>query len=466
MNRTPPSGPTSRGSSFDEPSSNDGRPRFLADAWEPYPPAESGWLDVSQWKLQLGRDVVVCGRLCIDGDRWFLESAGHSVPLIVPDSATWLRPQRSPASFEKGLLREGDLLAVRPDGVAGYEGADANSALIARQVLLLAPGDSNPLPRASSFDVPRSRQWQDFMSEVRAFFLEQDFIEAATPTLVPSPGTEPFLDPFTTEWSIGSRSVVLHLPTSPEFHLKKLLCRGWTRVFEFKPCFRNGEIGPSHQPEFWMLEWYRAYSNLDAIADDVAALLRRLARAFAIEAPPLERKSMTDLFREAFVDFELRASTTREELMALARREGIATAPDDSFDDVFFRLFLERIEPELGKSGPLLVRGYPPSQAALSRIGPDGFADRFEVYWNGLELANAFHELNDPLENEARFREDAKRKKELGKPAVPIDENLVAHVRHGLPPSGGIALGLERLFMALTGLNDIADARAFPMNLR
>ena len=117
----------------------------------------------------------------------------------------------------------------------------------------------------------------------------------------------------------------------------------------------------------------------------------------------------------------------------------------------------------MGENGPLLVSNYPPSQAALSRLGADGFAERFEVYWNGLELANAFHELNDPAENERRFAEDAALKVALGKPRVPRDENLMRALKRGLPPSGGIALGVDRLFMAMFGIKEIAETRAFPL---
>jgi lysyl-tRNA synthetase class 2 len=215
-----------------------------------------------------------------------------------------------------------------------------------------------------------------------------------------------------------------------------------------------------------MLEWYRAYSNLDAIADDVDQLLQSIAQQFELQVLPLKRTTIAQLFADAFPGFTLTPSTTRDELAKLASTHKIAVGPDDSFDDVFFRLFLEKIESKLGHEGPLLVSHYPPSQAALSRIGAHGFAERFEVYWNGLELANAFHELNDPLENEKRFAQDAAAKASLGKPPVPRDENLVRALKKGMPPSGGIALGVDRLFMALFGISEIAETRAFPLTRR
>ena len=361
----------------------------------------------------------------------------------------WAKPQKPGAPLPSEVLHAGDLVALAIDA----EG-------VAASVLLLAPARRERQP--SKFSVERSRQWADFLQAVRDHFKTGGFIEAQTPTLVPSPGTEPFLDPFSTDWNYGSERTKLYLPTSPEFHLKKMLAQGWTRVFEMKPCFRNGERGEHHQPEFLMLEWYRAYDDLDSIADDVEELLASVGRRFGREIPKLQRTTMAGLFGQAFPGFTLTATTSRDELRSLARANGVETRDSDTWDEVFFRLFLEKIEAGLGQEGPLLVRGYPPSQAALSRIGDDGFADRFEVYWKGLELANAFHELNDPDENRARFADDADKKKALGKDPVPVDEGLLRALDAGLPPSGGIALGVDRLFMALFGIEDIGETRAFP----
>jgi lysyl-tRNA synthetase class 2 len=408
-----------------------------------YPPARAGWSDARSFS----GDGWVAGRVVQSGQQWKIESGGGSLeisfdaPLIAGDLAAF--------NISQGRASEVVLLTPAPESSAG---ADANSA---------TKDDESP-----GFSIARSEQWALYLSALRLFFLGRGFIEAQTPTLVPSPGTEPFLDPFSTEWFVGSHRENLYLPTSPEFHLKQMLVRGWTKIFEMKPCFRNGEIGEHHQPEFLMLEWYRAYNTLEAIADDVDALLQTVARQFSVAVPKLKRTTIAELFANAFPGFHLQPQTTRDELAALAAREKIAVSNNDSFDDVFFRLFLERIESKLGVDGPLLVSDYPPSQAALSRIGPNGFAERFEVYWNGLELANAFHELNDPAENEKRFGQDAVTKAALGKPPVPRDENLIRALKKGMPPSGGIALGVDRLFMAMFGIKSIAETRAFPLTRR
>jgi lysyl-tRNA synthetase class 2 len=427
------------------------RDEFLLQVWAPFPSADDGWIDVATF-LNEGEGLV-CGRLSGGADRWQLESGGAKTSLRFSGSCTWLKPQgKGDVEFRSELLAPGDLVCVQ------LSAAEASACL-----LLVPTGKEWNLK--SNFSVQRSEKWTSFTQVVRGFFQERGFIEAQTPTLVPSPGTEPFLDPFTTDWEVGSQCTPLFLPTSPEFHLKKMLAAGWTQVFELKSCFRNGEIGAHHQPEFTMLEWYRAYANLDSIAADAAALIAECAESLcpALSVPGLKKTTMAELFAKVFGGFKLRPTTSREELLALAEKAQVRIDVSDTWDEVFFRLFLEKIEPWLGSDGPLLVRGYPPSQAALSRIGEDGFADRFEIYWRGLELANAFHELNDPVENRKRFEQDAAGKIALRKKPVPVDEELLKALDYGLPPSGGIALGLDRLFMALFEIDSIEETRAFPL---
>lgn len=432
------------------------REKFLSEIWRKFPSAERGAIDVARFLKLPGDDDSICnvgGRLREVNGAWVLDSAAGAFEFQFADECEW-RSERAP--FDVGVLRAGDLVCLEIS-------AKLRSAVSCQ---LLVPTRS-PFALDSRFDYERSRQWADFLFEVRSFFRGREFIEARTPTLVPSPGTEPFLDPFSTLWESGGERRRLFLPTSPEFHLKKLLSAGWTRVFELKTCFRNGEHGGHHQPEFSMLEWYRAYSDLESIAGDVADLIEWLSGKLDLPVRPrLVRTTMREVFARAFPGFELSSGTTRDELRALAARAQVRLADSDTWDEIFFRIFLEKIEGSIADlmvtDGPVLIHGYPPSQAALARIGADGFADRFEVYWRGFELANAFHELNDSVENEARFAEDAAKKHDLGKPAVPLDEGFLAALRFGLPPSGGIALGLDRLFMALFEIDQIAATRAFP----
>ena len=429
---------------------------FLERHWRPYPAAESAWVAVDEFNRAPSETGVVCGRILSwnDEDQCRLGAGGGELEFELSQGTRWTQPAKDSPS-PHAVLDIGDVVAIEIER--------RSQTWFAVSVSLLAPG-LGPRPTRPAISVERSSEWMLFLAGVRGFFARRGFTEVLTPTLVPSPGTEPFLDPFSTECEYAGKSLSLYLPTSPEFHLKKMLVAGWTKIFEIKTCFRNGEAGAHHQPEFQMLEWYRAYSDLDAIADDTESLIAEVAKALRSELalPRLERVTMAELFAREFKGFVLRPDTSRDELAALAAREGIRFENSDTWDEIFFRLFLERIEEKLGVSGPVLVRGYPPSQAALARIAPDGFADRFEIYWRGLEIANAFHELNDPDENVARFRDDALKKRALGKPPVPVDEELIASLRHGLPPSGGIALGLERLFMAILGIDAIAETRAFP----
>lgn len=434
---------------------------YLASHWLRYPCVDSTIIDCAE-ALGSSGAVRVGGRLEFATSDWSLASGGARLPVSFSD-AVWSREASlaEPPPFHPAVLRPGDLVALA--------GRSENGVFRAKEVALLFAAEDRSWKHASAsgpfhlnWTPSDAKRWAAFTSAVRDFFKVRGFIEARTPTLVRSPGTEPFLEPFVTRTVFGARAEDCYLPTSPEFHLKKLLVAGFTRVFELKDCFRNNEGGGHHQPEFLMLEWYRAFSNLDAIAADCDDLLGAAAEGVGAERPgPLTRTTMSDLFVE-HLGFNLGPTTSKEELRRLARAQSVVTGPDDSWDEIFFRLFLTKIEPRLQSGGPWLVKGYPPSQAALARIGSDGWADRFEIYWKGVEIANAFHELNDPDANVERFRKDASERAAQGKPPVPRDEELVSAFYRGLPPSGGIALGMDRLFMALTGVPKIEDTRAFP----
>jgi lysyl-tRNA synthetase class 2 len=255
------------------------------------------------------------------------------------------------------------------------------------------------------------------------------------------------------------------LPTSPEISLKKMLAGGYEKIFEIRPCFRNGEITDTHQPEFFMLEWYRAYSDLERIKQDVLRLIEfvtEIEMTQKHEALRFETKTMAQLFDE-ILDFKLTPTTPAEELAALAERLGLSTRGYELWDDLFYLIFVDQIEPRIQSEHPVFVEKYPPSQAALARLTDDGWGDRFELYWKGLEIANAFHELNDPKIQWARFQEDLAKKRQLGKETPMLDEDFMQALRSGMPPSGGIALGLERLFMASRGLAQIQNLKVFPM---
>ena len=293
---------------------------------------------------------------------------------------------------------------------------------------------------------------------IRAFFDARDFLETRTPIRVPCPGLEPHIKPF----ELTARGF---LHTSPEFAMKRLLVGGMERIFQIATVFRDEPRAPTHLAEFSMLEWYRAYEDEHAIMADTEQLVGELAARLAAPelgidfTPPWPRLSVRELFRtHAGVD-----PVPGADLAAACARAGVATAPDDGWDDLYFRLWLERIEPKLPADRPVFVTRYPASQAALAVVDQDAdgtpWARRFEVYAGGVELANAFYELTDPDVQRRRFEDDlALRARVHGGtfPNVPIDEGFLGALAEGLPPSAGIALGVDRLVMLLAGEKDIA----------
>jgi lysyl-tRNA synthetase class 2 len=309
---------------------------------------------------------------------------------------------------------------------------------------------------------PHAARFTAFVNRVRDFFVTQGLNEVITPSLVRCPGLEPSLEPFQTQAVRGRATRTVYLPTSPEVHLKKALATGWSDIFEIKSCFRRGEFSTQHDNEFFMLEWYRGFAGLELIEADLRALLQTLAEEGWIDggAKTVTETDFATLFRRHF-DFELKPSTDATELAGLCSRLAVHTTPDDSFNDLFHRLLVDRLEAEIAALGPALVKRFPPSQAALAKLDADGWADRFEFYWGGLEIANAFNEVNDPDEQSRRWTGEQQERARLGTSAVPQDPELIRALRRGMPPTGGIALGLERLYMACARVTDIRELRLF-----
>ena len=340
------------------------------------------------------------------------------------------------------ILHEGDLVCLLPNN----------------KVMLLAPNLTQR--KSNSCRWATYKQWQGFLSEVRRVFVAKTFIEVRTPTLVSCPGTEPSLEVFETEFQNGSERKKFFLPTSPELNLKKLLAEGAEKIFELAPVFRNGESTDRHLPEFIMLEWYRAFANLAKIKMDVLDLIDSAASHLQAAKPAgVLTFSVSQLFKEK-CGFDLRPETSVDELKELALRLGVDVKSAQSIDDYFYLIFMEKIEYTWPADHIVFVEKYPPYQAALARVGSDGWAERFEVYWKGYELGNAFHELNDPTVQRLRAEDDLAKKAQSGKKPVLLDGNFFTALEFGMPPSAGIAVGLERLYMALTDLNDISALRA------
>jgi lysyl-tRNA synthetase class 2 len=311
---------------------------------------------------------------------------------------------------------------------------------------------------------------------VRAWFSARDFAEVETAILQVSPGNEAHLHAFATALitpDVQTRPFYLH--SSPEFAAKKLLSAGEQRLFTLARVFRNRERGPLHHPEFTMLEWYRANEPYAALIDDCAALIPAAAEAAGTkrfsfrgrEADPFaapERVTVAEAFRR-YAGIDLLATLDdRGALAAAAREQGIRVADDDSWADVFSRVLVERVEPNLGIGRATILDEYPVSEAALARPTPHDprVAERFELYICGVEIANAFGELTDPAEQRRRFESEMAEKQRVHGERYPLDEDFLAALAH-MPPASGIALGFDRLVMLATGAQRIEQVLWTPV---
>ena len=332
--------------------------------------------------------------------------------------------------------------------------------------------------------LPLLKQREKIIQTVRRFFYQRDFLEVETPILQISPGLEPHLKAFSTElfepFGEGKRTLYLH--TSPEFTMKKLLAAGLDKIFQMARVFRNEERSKHHHPEFVMLEWYRANVDYNCLMDDTIALVRACTEA-------CEKKVLTENGRQCdpfaqwerisvreacdkYAGFDLLETLPEEPslepdpqpLAQVAKSMGIRVAEDDRWDDIFFRIAFEKIEPHLGRGVPTILYDYPVCMAALSRKKEQDprFAERFEVYVGDIELANAFSELTDSVEQKKRFEHDMDLKEQLYGERYPIDEDFIDAVG-AMPKAAGIALGIDRLVMLITGAERIEDVLWAPV---
>jgi lysyl-tRNA synthetase class 2 len=312
----------------------------------------------------------------------------------------------------------------------------------------------------------------------RAYFEAQGFTEVECGALQVSPGNEAHLHAFATDM-IGPDGVPerRYLHTSPEFAAKKLLAAGEQRIFDFARVFRNRERGPLHAPEFTMLEWYRANEDYRAVIEDSVRLIS-LAASTALAtklqykdrtaSPSAEPEWLTvaDAFaRHAKIDLlaTLKSGPDRDALARAAQAQHIKVGADDSWSDIFSRVLVEKIEPHIGQGRATILYEYPRVEAALARATPHDprVAERFEIYVCGVELANGFGELTDPVEQRARFEAEMQEKQRIYGERYPIDEDFLAALAH-MPPASGVALGFDRLVMLVTGANHIDKVRWTP----
>lgn len=295
---------------------------------------------------------------------------------------------------------------------------------------------------------------------IRAFFAERAVLEVETPAMSRAATTDIHLSSFQTHY-IGpgvAAGMSLYLVTSPEFHMKRLLAAGSGPIYQIGRCFRNEEAGRYHNPEFTLLEWYRPRFDMYQLMNEVDDLLQAVLDTEAAEFVSYEQLFIRHLGLNPL-------DANREELHLQAVKLNLTdkTAKPDDRDTLLQLLFSMVIEPIIGKEKPVFVYHFPASQAALAEISTEDrrVADRFEVYYKGIELANGFRELTNEEEQRQRFELDNKKRIERGLPEQPIDNAFLASLAAGLPECSGVALGVDRLIMIALGENSIDKVLSF-----
>jgi elongation factor P--(R)-beta-lysine ligase len=317
---------------------------------------------------------------------------------------------------------------------------------------------------------------------IRRFFKNEGFHEVETPLLLPTPSTEPFLEVFQTELvDDQGQGQLAFLPSSPEFAMKKLLAAGSGSIFQITKSFRNGEGRSSrHNPEFSILEWYRTPGDYMDVARDFEKLIgeirlktaptgsdpvgdewRYQGREYDLSSP-WERISVAEAF-ERYAGIDCETMLDSERLLETARKKGYQVDQETSWEEIWNQIIANEIEPKLGVFGPTILYDYPIAQAALAKPAKDPrFAERFEVFLAGVELGNCFSELTDWREQEKRCKEDLVVRKRLGKTEFAVDSDFIEALKMGMPETGGIAVGVDRLVMLFADAKSVADVLFFP----
>ncbi len=305
------------------------------------------------------------------------------------------------------------------------------------------------------------------LKEIRAYFEEQEFLEVEPPTLVRAPGLEVNIK--------AVRAGRGYLITSPEYSMKRLLAGGLERIYATARCFRAGEEGKQHSVEFTMLEWYRAWAGLEEIITDTEQVVGRAVKAVRGRCSvrvdmrevdltaPWQRLTVAEAFNR-WAGFSLIGYETTENFRQKMTRNGIDPGQAVHWDDLFYICFVDRIQPGLATlNRAVLLTDWPVALAALARCKPDApeWALRFEAYVGGVELANAFDELTDATEQQARFEREQYERQLRGLEVYPIDPRFMSALHEGLPPCAGIALGVDRLAMLAAGASDLRTISAF-----
>lgn len=411
---------------------------------------------------------MIRGRvLARDADELLIRTDGSDVRVTLPIGA------RDGAESSGKPAGPGDWVEVETAG----DGRATAVRVIARYAGAEFPRPDTETARMNGHRRANLRTRGRVLATVREFFARRDFLEVDTPLLVPAPGLEIHLEAV----PAGDGFLI----TSPEFQMKRLLAAGLQRIYTICKSFRAGEEGDQHSSEFTMLEWYRGFASIEDILRDTEELVAEVARTItggtrlrlpapdatkgATEglevdvAPPWIHMTVADAMAE-FAGVTVRGDEDSATLAERMRAAGVDVGGARSWDDVFFCGFLARVDPALCQfDRPVVLTDWPAPLAALARRKPDDprVAERFEAYVGGLELCNAFGELTDPDEQRARFAVDLAARKDRQKPGYPLDERFLSALDEGLPPCAGIALGIDRLVMLVTGARRIRDVLSF-----
>ncbi len=279
----------------------------------------------------------------------------------------------------------------------------------------------------------RLRLRAGLFSAIREFFNSRGYLEVETPVMIDAPAPEEYIE--------APAVADKFLRTSPELQLKQLLAAGYEKIYEIGPCFRQGEYGRKHREEFTMLEWYEAGKDSNYLIEFAAEMLRTITPEPVIGNIDFQAAPQIISVDEAYRTF-------------------CGKSPDDALrDDDFDELMVTCIEPQLGLTRPTFLTGYPEERASLARLDTNGRAMRWELYLNGLEIANAYSELTDPAEQRRRFAQAKIERRKTGGAEYPEPENFYRALDNGLPESAGCALGLDRLVMIFSGSSDISEVR-------
>jgi lysyl-tRNA synthetase class 2 len=311
--------------------------------------------------------------------------------------------------------------------------------------------------------MPAIKQRAILLQKIRQFFADKDVLEVDTPALSHSTVTDEHLHSFSTQFQspFASHTQTLYLQTSPEFAMKRLLCAGSGAIYQICKSFRNEEAGRFHNPEFTMLEWYRPgfdHHQLMAEMDELMQLILNCETA--------EKITYQKAFEQYLGCDPITASLSEIKSVAITQGYQDLAENEQNKDTLLMLLFSQKVEPNIGLTRPCFVYDFPASQAALAKIShiDPNVAERFELYFKGIELANGFHELDDANEQLARFEADNSKRQQQGLSEMPIDQNLIEALKHGLPACAGVAMGIDRLVMLALQKTSIDQVIAFEHN--